>query len=509
MSLGSINPDFIKASAKYSHELIADNLLSHCVLFYINRTAPIIEIMEDDIIINLDNRFNPDDFVRQSTSLSLGRHVFSFFFVNTNKKQHSISYCANSRKVKSKKVTSILPIFSSAVIENNGDEAYYDIYIVSPYLDRLVNSSRTDIKFPKEETENRFDDTEYLPTEKDVENLASQAIHQVFEAEISQRRSFIKTNVQAYIDSDEGIGYRYLHLADDFYDNIPDDISEKKLSDILHEEEFNHSKKRRAALNKLSERDYSNTDEYRELLHDYLEISAGEGESKLGQYVAHRKVIIDLLQKYLEWNEENDNYEQEEVLHNLIYTMGGDHSTINYDFHNLWLLDDRLTFHKYIYSDRQIKSHAPVEGTSDCRKETDIAIYDTAYHYAEKESYEEVKSVVIFELKRPNRNVTYFDFFKQMNEQIKGIESGSVKDNKGRNVRLPDNTPITFYFVCDTNAFNQIREDATSEGYILTPYGSLMRVVGVKHVEILTYQSILINARRRNKIFFDKLGISR
>ena len=74
---------------------------------------------------------------------------------------------------------------------------------------------------------------------------------------------------------------------------------------------------------------------------------------------------------------------------------------------------------------------------------------------------------------------------------------------------MPDNTPITFYFVCDTNAFNQIKTDATDEGYILTPYGSLMRVVGVKHVEILTYQTILVNARRRNKIFFDKLGISR
>ena len=509
VSLSSINTDFIKPSAKYSHEVIADSLLGHCVLFYINRTAPIIEIIEDDIIINLDNRFNPDDFVRQSTSLSIGQHEFSFFFVNTNKKQHSISYCANSRKVKGKKVTSILPIFSSAVVENSGEEAYYDIYIVSPYLDRLVNSARTDIQFPKEETEGRFEGTEYLPTEKDVEDLASQAIHQVFEEVISRRRSLVKTNVQSYIDSDEGIGYRYLHLEDDFYDNIPDDISEKKLSDILHEEEFKHSKKRRDALNKLNERAYSNTDEYRELLHNYLEISAGEGESKLGQYVAHRKVIIDLLQKYLEWNEENDNYEQEEVLHNLIYTMGGDHTTINYDFHNLWLLDDRLTFHKYIYSDRQIKSHTPVEGVSDCRKETDIAIYDTAYHYAEKDSYEEVKSVVIFELKRPNRNVTYFDFFKQMNEQIKGIESGSVKDNKGRNVRLPDNTPITFYFVCDTNAFNQIKTDATDEGYILTPYGSLMRVVGVKHVEILTYQTILVNARRRNKIFFDKLGISR
>lgn len=509
VTLSSINADFIKASAKFSHEIIADSVQSHCVLFYINRTAPIIEIIEDDVVINLDNRFNPDDYVKQSIGLTLGQHEFSFFFVNTSKKQHSISYCANSRKVKSKKVTSILPIFSSAVIENDGDEAYYDVYVVSPYLDRLVNSTRTDIKFPKEESEDKFEGIEYLPTEKDIEGLVSDAIYQVFEDEICQRRSIVKTTVQTYIDSDEGIGYRYLHLDDDFYDNIPDDISEKKLSDILHEEEFIHSKKRREALNKLNERDYSNTDEYKRLLKEYLDISVGEGESKLGQYVVHRKVIINLLEKYLEWNEENDSYEQEEVLHNLIYTMGGDHSTINYDFHNLWLLDDRLTFHKYIYSDRQIKSHAPVDGVSDCRKETDIAIYDTAYHYAEKDSYEEVKSVVIFELKRPNRNVTYFDFFKQMNEQVKGIESGSVKDSKGRHISLLDNTPITFYFVCDTNAFNQIQKDAISEGYILTPYGSLMRVVGVKHVEILTYQSILINARRRNRIFFEKLGIGR
>ena len=509
VSLDCINPDFIKASTRYNLETIADCLLSHCVLFYINRTAPTIEIMEGSTIINLDNRFNPNDFVKASTSRMLAGHEFLFSFVNTNKKQHTISYCANSRKVKSKKVTSILPIFSSGIQNSDGDDVYYDIYIVSAYLDRIVNSARTDIKFPKEDPENKLEGTEYLPTERDVENLVTDAIHEVFEEEISVRRSIVKSNVRDYIDSDEGIGYRYLQLDDEFYDTIPDDISEKKMADILHEEEFRHSKKRREALSKLSERDYSDRDEYKELLQSYLNISAGEGESKLGQYIAHRKVIIDLLQQYLDWNEENDSYEEEEVLHNLIYTMGGDHSTINYDYHNLWLLDDRLTFHKYIYSDKQIKSHAPVEGISECRKETDIAIYDTAFHYAEKDGYEEVKSVVIFELKRPNRNVSFFDFQKQMLEQIRGIESGSIKDYRGRNVHLPQNTPVTFYFVCDSNSFEQIKDYAIGEGFFLTPSNSLLRIVKTRHVEILTYQSILINARRRNRIFFDKLGISR
>lgn len=48
--------------------------------------------------------------------------------------------------------------------------------------------------------------------------------------------------------------------------------------------------------------------------------------------------------------------------------MGGNQNTIAYDKHNLWLLDDRLTFHRYIYSDKQIKSHKPIEDTSACKK---------------------------------------------------------------------------------------------------------------------------------------------
>ena len=35
VSLSSINTDFIKPSAKYSHEVIADSLLGHCVLFFL------------------------------------------------------------------------------------------------------------------------------------------------------------------------------------------------------------------------------------------------------------------------------------------------------------------------------------------------------------------------------------------------------------------------------------------------------------------------------------------
>ena len=212
------------------------------------------------------------------------------------------------------------------------------------------------------------------------------------------------------------------------------------------------------------------------------------------------------MEKYLNWSEENNNYEEEEVLHNLIYTMGGNQDTIPYDKHNLWLLDDRLTFHRFIYSDKEIKAHVPAEGSTS-KKETDIAIYDTTYYYGEKNDYSEINSVVVFELKRPDRSITYEEFSKQMREQILGIQEGKLKDYNKANVLTGESTPVYYYYVVDANTYSMLKKNSKLEGFKETPYKSLMRMVDSVYIEILTYQTILINAKRRNKVFFKKLGI--
>lgn len=188
--------------------------------------------------------------------------------------------------------------------------------------------------------------------------------------------------------------------------------------------------------------------------------------------------------------------------------MGGNQETIAYDKHNLWLLDDRLTFHRYIYSDKQIKSHEPIEGTSSCKKETDIAIYDKSFYYGEKNDYEEINSVVIFEFKRPDRVVTYEEFSKQMREQIMGIRESKLTDDNQKHVQTSVKTPIFFYYVCDVNAYAILKQSAEMEGFNETPYKSLIRLSNTNvYQEIITYQTLIVNAKRRNKIFFKKLGI--
>lgn len=507
--LDSLLEKYQKASAKYKLEDVADGILEHCLLYFLGGNAPTIIIDEKDKRINLKNQFSPRDFVIASKEKVIKGQNFIFHFVKNGKKAHSVCYCANNRKVQSRKLSKVLPIFTSP-INWRGEEAFFDVYIVSDYFDNIVNPSRTDLRFPKESDEVEFPElSNDKITEKEILAAAVDIVKEVYSKEIQDRRGAVEAYVQQYLSKDEGIGYRHLNLDNSFFDKVPDNISDKKLDEMLHEEDYNHSCGTRKKLDVLLARDYSTSEDYQKLLKEYINVAAEEGMSKLAQYVSHRKTVIDLLEKCLQWISESEEYEPEETLHNLIYTMGGNQDTIEYDKHNLWLLDDRLTFHRYIYSDKQIKSHEPVEGISDCRKETDIAIYDTAFAYGEKNDYQEVQSVVVFELKRPNREITYEDFSKQMLDQISGIQSGAKKDNNGKNIAFREHTPVTFYFVCDVNAFEKLKARAELEGFNMTPYRSLMRLVKDCHQEILTYDTLLVNAKRRNAIFFKKLGIQK
>ncbi len=512
--LNDLNPKFKKESAKYSHEKISDSILSHCLLYYLDNSVPQIEVVENNMTINLSHQFAPKEFVRHTVSDLIKEKDFTWYFVkNESANYHELCLCGHNRKVKSKRVDKIYPIFSTPIIEDNHQPYFYKIYVVSQHLDSLVNLSRNEFNFPK--VKNNNDDeqdaeldlkTNTLIVENDIDIKTIEVIKSIFPELVKDRIQNVQKKVDSFISSDEGLEYRHLELDEDFYTSIPDSADERDLDDKLHTYQFKKSKEAKKKRDRLFKRDYSNKEDYQNLLKEVVNTATQEGYSRLAQYVSHRKTIITLLEKYLNWSEENNNYEEEEVLHNLIYTMGGDQDTIPYDKHNLWLLDDRLTFHRFIYSDKQIKSHIPAEGSTS-KKETDLAIYDISYYYGEKNDYSEINSIVVFELKRPDRPITYEEFSKQMREQILGIQEGKLKDYNKANVLTSESTPVYYYYVVDANTYSMLKKNSKLEGYNETPYKSLMRMVDSVHIEILTYQTILINAKRRNKVFFKKLGV--
>jgi hypothetical protein len=82
---------------------------------------------------------------------------------------------------------------------------------------------------------------------------------------------------------------------------------------------------------------------------EYMTYVSEEKKGALAEYVVKRKAILDLFEKMLEYtDDERHRYSREDAIHNLICPMKTDSSRVDIDDHNLWIVDDRLPFYKFL-----------------------------------------------------------------------------------------------------------------------------------------------------------------
>ena len=220
-----------------------------------------------------------------------------------------------------------------------------------------------------------------------------------------------------------------------------------------------------------------------------------------------RKSVLDLFERYLEYKDDAEQkYQREDALHSLICPMRVDSSTITIEDHNLWLLDDRLAFFNFFASDQELKKYAGVES----EERPDLAFfYDTCAAWRETENSD---TVIVVEFKRPMRD----DYSKgkdpvqQVLHYVKRLQDEkTIPDHKGRVIRgINSGTAFHCYVVVDITP--QL-EDLIIGRFFKTPDGQ--GYFGYTqnpsaYVEIVPYGKILNDARLRNTIFFQKLGIT-
>lgn len=208
------------------------------------------------------------------------------------------------------------------------------------------------------------------------------------------------------------------------------------------------------------------------------------------------------MKKLLERKDDGSpSYEKE--IHNLIYPMGKNDTNTDYESHNLWLLDERLSFAQYVASDEKInKKTAPTE--------PDLVIFNQKISYRNGDN-QFCNPLTIFEFKRPKR-VDYAQDdspILQITKYLDQIRAGKYETPKGQEpVKVNENTPVYAYVVADIcdkiKAFakdNSLTKSPDAEGFFGYHGGHKM------YIEIISYKKLLDDANMRNKIFFKKLGI--
>src|SRR3546814_19856798 len=68
-----------------------------------------------------------------------------------------------------------------------------------------------------------------------------------------------------------------------------------------------------------------------------------------------RRCVIDLFYKSLEIGADGRHQSEGEV-HDIIMQRRKDSEELNYDAHNLWILDERLNFTSYVSSDKPLQA---------------------------------------------------------------------------------------------------------------------------------------------------------
>jgi len=242
----------------------------------------------------------------------------------------------------------------------------------------------------------------------------------------------------------------------------------------------------------------------------YRDMVGADQKGVLAEYVLRRKGVLDLFDSLQEWKEaDTEKRHREAVLHSLICPMGVDSVNMEFEQHNLWMVDERLAFFAYYNSDQKLAKYTDL----DSRDRPDIAFfYDTCFAW--RGEGEASNTVVLIEFKVPGRNNYNGNDnpVRQVNDYVQQLRSGNLVNAMGRipSTRLREAAYHCYIIADRTPSFEREIEmlpfTETPDGEGLFGYiGSGDRKA---YVEIIPYNKLLRDAKLRQGIFFQKLGLT-
>lgn len=487
-------------------ETIARNILNHCFVYFITQNMPqiIIRDEKDTIIVNhLFEEMKKENVVVEDFKID----NIEFRLVHTrnykfSKTIHLLNFCAHNRTVTSTNLNVLIKNINSAFKDDNNNNYVYNGFIISDFLDDTVNRERTDFYI-----DNIQLSLQKAVTKQDIINKAEPMILTFLKDDINNYRVYKKEIIQQYV-SNKYPRYKFLFKNfPEFIDNIMLTQDEDKLElELFKQEQLYKLKLKREGKELEKQLKQKNKDQYIAQKTQYAKKLSEVGKSSLAEYILHRKTVLDILNENLRYSDsENLQYAYEKNIHEIIFPMQKTSDDIDYQSHNLWIIDEKLAYHYYLASDKSLASIPIIESNS--KKEPDIIIFDKPFAFTDEDK-QPFRNISIIEFKRPGRN-DYNDSenpIQQVVEYMDDIIAGKITTKNGREFYNTDNLRFYCYILCDLS--DKIKLYAKQRDFKLSPdemgYYKFMDSYKA-YVEIISYDKLVQNSIQRNKILFDKL----
>lgn len=483
-------------------EVIATKIMQHCFIYLMSAKCPVIKVADEDQTYNINEMF--DERIKKESEkieFEIGNEKFSLLHTQIEDAAFGASKLylyANDRMVQEINLEKEIVDLDKNLFSAKG--YYYAGILSGKFLDENVGTNRTSFDISdtaEDESEISMDDI-ISNVAQNVQIYLSDYLSEVKGKKEERVRTYIKDEAPQY-------GHLLKYMREDV-EAIKPYLPDSKLDDELYKikRKFdNQLKKDNLDIIKTLEVGATSLDSYQEKFQKQFAKISEANKASLAEYVAHRKVILELLKKGIQ-SDDFGKYSKEAYIHNLIYPMRRTSDEIEYQAHNLWLIDERLAYCEYVSSDIPFDNNPREDRTDVMILDKPVAVSD------EPNTGREYETIVILELKKPMRN----DYTQaenpiiQMLGYVDKISSNEMKDKNGRLIKTGTNTQFYLYAVCDITS--KLRKIAEDFDFIETPDKRGMYKYHDKkraYIEILSFDKIIDDAGKRNRILFEKLGI--
>jgi hypothetical protein len=488
--------------------IIAERILAHFLIRFAARSCPsmVLEspghaaidlqaLFQSTVLSHIEERFF--DVMGRTFSLQAYRH-------RDGRSRHDLHLCANGREVTTSKLRDLLPELPEKLLDNDQEPYTLIVLVTGEYLDDHANQERTQISF-KSEDEPEFDETliSRQTLHRGVADTLRPLLTDDLRATNGEKRAQIEKFVEQAPEYRALTHPRYKELIEQ---RIQPGLTVEKLDEaLLHVKRDVEDSVRKEARHVAALFETETFEQYQDRFQAVAEQANEIGKAQLAAYVAHRRTILDLVSQSLKKVRTDSKYPFERVLHKMIFPMGATSKDVFFEQQNLWIIDERLCYHTLLTSDKKLNSVPGFKSTSG--KEPDIFafFYDSPTGVAESDNLLS-GGIIIIEFKRPGRDDYDKDPADQIIQRFREISDGNVNDVDGRQIN-PANLRYTGYLIADLKpslhrqVYGRYHKSADNEGYFFN------LAEGNGCIEIISYDKLVKDAGRRNRILFEKLGI--
>lgn len=410
---------------------------------------------------------------------------------------HFVHFIAHDRTVRSQAIDGKLGL---KFYGENGDRVFHAI-VTGNFLDQKVNQERTAFNF------------EDAVIDRIINDVCIEKIETFLAEPLARLKGEQRSKIQNITATYPSVSFGSI---EELQGRIPSgELKEDAIYGHLARERFRRDERQaekiRSVLTRLKESE-ANAKDFSAAIADAGKALEEAEQRSLAEYVIRRKVVLDFIEILL--NKVRDDardsaYQREDILHSFICplrvnTLSDGRQIEAASSHDLWIVDERLTFAQYFSSDIEFTSLAEVATGQD---RPDVLIFDYVHGLRQSDS---PSKVLLVEFKRPGRK-DYKDEENphlQVERYVRKLLSGELSDVKGRPIKLDQNTIFYCFIIADILGkldewtFSW-RRTADGRGRVYRPDSGFNG-----SIELIGWDALLEDARARNQAFFDKAGIT-